>query len=38
MSELTVPSAYTAEQRDKFCWRNAAKLYGIDIPAELAAQ
>jgi predicted TIM-barrel fold metal-dependent hydrolase len=38
MSELAVPSAYTAEQRDKFCWRNAAELYGIDIPAELAAQ
>jgi predicted TIM-barrel fold metal-dependent hydrolase len=38
MSELAVPSAYSAEQRDKFCWRNAAELYGIDIPASLAAQ
>jgi predicted TIM-barrel fold metal-dependent hydrolase len=38
MSELAVPKAYTAEQRDKFCWRNAAELYGIDIQASLAAQ
>jgi uncharacterized protein len=35
---LTVPSAYSAEQRDKYCWRNAAELYGIDIPADLVAQ
>ena len=35
------PAAYTAEQRDKLCWRNAAELYGIEvpaIPAALAAQ
>jgi predicted TIM-barrel fold metal-dependent hydrolase len=40
MSELTVPSAYSAEQREKYCWRNAAQLYGIDvpIPAGSAAQ
>jgi hypothetical protein len=37
-SELQVPTAYSAEQRDKYCWRNAAELYGIDIPAELVAQ
>ncbi|GAA5065311.1 amidohydrolase family protein [Nocardia callitridis] len=24
--------ALSAEQRDKLCWRNAAQLYGIDIP------
>ncbi len=33
-----VPSALTAEQREKVCWRNAADLYGIDIPAGVAAQ
>ncbi|HME47519.1 amidohydrolase family protein [Mycobacterium sp.] len=33
-----VPAAFSAEQRDKLCWRNAAELYGIDIPAVLAAQ
>lgn len=33
LNELTVPSAYTAEQRDKLCWRNAAELYGIELPA-----
>ena len=27
------PSSYSVEQRDKLCWRNAAELYGIDIPA-----
>lgn len=26
-----VPSAFTAEQRDKLLWRNAAELYGIDV-------
>jgi len=36
--DLVVPSSYTAEQRDKLCWRNAAELYGIDIPAHAAAQ
>jgi predicted TIM-barrel fold metal-dependent hydrolase len=38
LNTLTVPSAYTAEQRDKLCWRNAAGLYGIDIAAPVAAQ
>jgi predicted TIM-barrel fold metal-dependent hydrolase len=33
-----LPRALTAEQREKVCWRNAAELYGIDIPAQLAAQ
>ena len=32
-NELKVPSAFTAEQRDKLCWRNAADLYGIDVQA-----
>ncbi len=32
LNDLTVPSTYTAEQRDKLCWRNAAKLYGIAVP------
>jgi predicted TIM-barrel fold metal-dependent hydrolase len=36
--DLVVPSSYSAEQRDKLCWRNAAELYGIDIPAVAAAQ
>lgn len=34
----TLPSALTAEQRDKLCWRNAAEFYGIDVSANLAAQ
>ena len=33
LNELTVPSAYSAEQRDKLCWRNAAQLYGIELGA-----
>jgi predicted TIM-barrel fold metal-dependent hydrolase len=33
-----VPSAFTSEQRDKLCWANAAKLYKIDMPADLVAQ
>jgi predicted TIM-barrel fold metal-dependent hydrolase len=37
-SEPRVPAAYSADQRDKYCWRNAAELYGIDIPAGLVAQ
>jgi predicted TIM-barrel fold metal-dependent hydrolase len=28
-----VPAAYSAEQRDKLLWRNAAGLYGIEDPA-----
>jgi predicted TIM-barrel fold metal-dependent hydrolase len=32
-NELKVPSAFSAEQRDKLCWRNAAELYGIDVSA-----
>jgi predicted TIM-barrel fold metal-dependent hydrolase len=34
----SLPTALSAEQREKLCWRNAAQLYGIDIPASLAAQ
>jgi predicted TIM-barrel fold metal-dependent hydrolase len=30
---LALPAAWTPEQREKVCWRNAAQLYGIDIPA-----
>jgi predicted TIM-barrel fold metal-dependent hydrolase len=33
-----LPSALSEEQREKVCWRNAAQLYGIDIPAAAAAQ
>ena len=33
-----LPAAWTAEQREKVCWRNAAGLYGIDIPAGVAAR
>jgi predicted TIM-barrel fold metal-dependent hydrolase len=33
-----VPRAFTPEQRDKLCWRNAAQLYGIDVGAEVGAQ
>ena len=33
LNELSVPSAYSADQRDKLCWRNAAELYGIEISA-----
>jgi uncharacterized protein len=33
-----LPSSLSTEQREKLCWRNAAELYGIDIPAGLAAQ
>ncbi|HET7740521.1 MAG TPA: amidohydrolase family protein [Mycobacterium sp.] len=32
-NELVVPSSYSAEQRDKLCWRNAAELYGLEMPA-----
>lgn len=28
-----LPPALTARQRDKLCWGNAARLYGIEIPA-----
>lgn len=27
-----LPSAWSAEQLAKVCWRNAAELYGIDVP------
>lgn len=37
-NELSVPAAFTGEQRDKLCWRNAAELYGIDVGASLGAQ
>ncbi|MGB3352892.1 MAG: amidohydrolase family protein [Mycobacterium sp.] len=33
LNELSVPRAYSAEQRDKLCWRNAAELYGIEVAA-----
>jgi predicted TIM-barrel fold metal-dependent hydrolase len=33
-----LPSALSAEQRDKILWRNAAALYGIDIDSIVAAQ
>jgi uncharacterized protein len=36
--KLKVPSAFSAEQRDKLCWRNAAQLYGIDVGADVGAQ
>lgn len=38
LNELTVPSAYTAEQREKLCWRNAAELYGIDVGVGVGAK
>ncbi|MFC3965341.1 amidohydrolase family protein [Nocardia jiangsuensis] len=28
-----LPRAWSAEQRDKVCWRNAAGLYGLELPA-----
>jgi predicted TIM-barrel fold metal-dependent hydrolase len=34
-NEPMVPSAFTAEQRDRLCWRNAAQLYGIDVGADI---
>jgi hypothetical protein len=37
-NELTIPASYTADQRDKLAWRNAAELYGIDIPAIAVAK
>jgi predicted TIM-barrel fold metal-dependent hydrolase len=37
-NELSLPAAYSAEQRDKLCWRNAAELYGIDVGAGVSAQ
>ena len=33
-----LPRALSAEQREKLCWRNAAELYGIDIPRRRGAQ
>ncbi len=33
MNDVKVPRAYSAEQREKYCWRNAAELYGIDVAA-----
>ncbi len=33
-----LPSSLTSEQREKLSWRNAAKLYGIDIPVGSGAQ
>ncbi len=37
LNELSVPSSYSAEQRDKLCWRNAAELYGIQSPVIASA-
>ena len=36
--DLLVPSSYSDEQRERLCWRNAAELYGIDIPVPVAAK
>lgn len=36
-NELNVPRTFSAEQRDKLCWRNAGQLYGIDVPAAAGA-
>lgn len=33
-----IPSAFSTEQAEKLCWRNAAELYGIDIPVAQTAQ
>jgi predicted TIM-barrel fold metal-dependent hydrolase len=38
LGEPKVPASFSAEQRDKLLWRNAAELYGIDISAGVAAQ
>jgi predicted TIM-barrel fold metal-dependent hydrolase len=32
-----LPAALSAQQRENVCWRTAADLYGIDVPAGLAA-
>ncbi|MCV7173383.1 amidohydrolase [Mycobacterium manitobense] len=37
LNDLSVPCSYSAEQRDKLCWRNAAELYGIEIPVIASA-
>ena len=37
LNELWVPGSYSAEQRDKLCWRNAAELYGIQSPVIASA-
>ena len=33
-----VPQAFSAEQQDKFCWRNASELYGIEVPAGMVRE
>lgn len=33
LNDLTVPRTFSTEQRDKLCWRNAARLYAIDVDA-----
>ena len=38
LNELTVPAAYSDDQRNKLCWRNAAELYGIDVGAGVSAK
>ncbi len=30
LNEPEIPSAFSAEQREKLLWRNAAKLYGLE--------
>lgn len=37
LNEAKAPAAFTAEQRDKLLWRNAAELYGITIPTQTPA-
>jgi uncharacterized protein len=32
-----LPSAWSAEQRERVLWRNAAELYGIDLAAHVGA-
>jgi predicted TIM-barrel fold metal-dependent hydrolase len=36
-NELATPSALRADQRDKLCWLNAGRLYGIDVAAPAGA-
>jgi predicted TIM-barrel fold metal-dependent hydrolase len=38
LSEPKAPAAFSAEQRDKLLWRNAAELYGINSPAIPSAE
>lgn len=39
LNEATaIAGSYSAEQRDRVLWRNAAELYGIEIPAAAASR